>query len=1580
MDTFKGSNDLKGIPQAVKIGLRSELFQNANSSDLIQELYSFYEQRLSAQMSLLYQKIINDELITTLSESQTSSEFIEERIKEIIENSLLQEKEQIISKLVSDNQAFQLKVEQLEIDNQTLTSSIQSVHNQVNNLNYEANLIALQDKLKKYTAKLNEKDTKIEQLLDKISMQEGQLQEKANQLQQKDIDKQRVELQLQTERNKLTHVDQLQGVEEVEKKNLQQKFDELLIKYDKLNEDFNAIRLRYEQIGVERINEQEQYKLLIDQIKVKCKDKTHNLKIKYKQYKDMSRNFQEKLIQNETDFSNKNLQMNEMKNKVQESSRAIIEYQRQISDLQAEMKQILEKLQMQTDEVDRLKRLQQETIDTLQNKIEFNEKSLRDNLEESQRIIANQSVDIQYKNRQIAELSQKLTQSITDHAKQLQLLAKEADAQRNDIQQELISNSNVLENEIQDLKSQLTRIQNENTVLHDENKKLFYDSHSKENRIKELENQIKQIQSKMNDLEQKLEDLNKLSNHLDEQNRSLDAQNHQFFNDNKALIAQTEEQEKAIQNLKELEALHIQLQEKLKLVESEKASLVQTAKQHIEESEKYKNELFELQQGKEKEKRQAFDGQMRLKENEVSLKIEVERQQSEIKHNQLLHEEKLSTKQKEIECIQIQLNSTTSEKVKCLETLSELTKKYEQQKEKLKEHQEQKIQLEAKINNLEVLLQDRNNAFEKTAIQIDLLTQESQTIKEQYNQNVRQMSLQEENISQYAKDNQKLNNELKELLQEKNNVEKKLLLDLQQKTSEISQLQQQIKMTQKQLQFEAQQQNLQAEREKLYMEQQLKIFEQKCQELQQNVIQKEEEQEEFIEQITEKETILNEQRNQIQELKLQFQKEEEQLNSQILQLQDNLKSKEKQYHIYQKQQKEYTHDKLKGVLSSLAEAKQDLFILQQKFNSEINDTHTKTLQYFQDIMQLSREQKSKLKVQYDSEMERYQENISTKFETQLEKERLIIRDRESYFNKQISLLEQKILEQNTRFQEEKQKSQQEINLLEERNISEKIQLNNEIIQLKNQLLKVESRQARSVEKNQKQIEMMSQNAQKSQALYVNMISDIKNKIEESEKKELQVLNETRSKIHNMKAHLQQIELEDSNEQLAHSTSSTSFMNKQNSENNSRSNYTNNNNCDSLQNNKNNTLLQTQRTARQILQKEYEKTMKNIQKQEIPAAGNSSNKSNNQLYISNSQNNISIRGQSKSMQANNIVDGINYTLGSTSNNQKSPQQTTSSKISQISNRNRSSTNHQSPYDSPGQSQTQSQRSKSKTLQKKQNEKLINNSTNSPSKRYSQAEESKFTYRQLNNPSLFANSKVEKQLKDDSIHYYFNNGLKQQSPQLNYQHYDSQNSEAISPFNYQENFSNTFVYSPDTAHKQNIQVHIDSLKNSQKSQAKKEYSRQNTPTYLSTLAEKSLQELKLEIVKQKHRLTISRNNSQDIPSPISNQNSSKMQIKTEQNNLHKSQLQKSKVDNFHQSSSQNEQEISNASYQNNQNSMSQKSSIPVRKNLMNFTHYKFASPSPNKVILQKQQKLLESQSQPQNQSSKSKQGQPLDIQDL
>ncbi|EAS03388.3 hypothetical protein TTHERM_00730370 (macronuclear) [Tetrahymena thermophila SB210] len=1580
MDTFKGSNDLKGITQVVKSGKRSELFQNANSSDLIQDLYSFYEQRLSAQMSLLYQKIINDELITTLSESQTSSEFIEERIKEIIENQLFQEKEQVISKLASDNQAFQLKIEQLEIDNQTLASSIQSVHNQVNNLNYEGNLIALQDKLKKNTLELNEKDARIEQLLDKITRQEGQLQEKENLIQQKDIDKQRVELQLQTERNKLTHVDQLQGVEEVEKKNLQQKYDELLSKYDKLNEEFNGIRLRYEQIGVERINEQEQYKLLIDQIKVKCKDKTHNLKIKYKQYKDMSRNFQEKLIQNETEFSNKNLQVNEMKIKVQESSRAIIEYQRQIADLQAEMKQILEKLQMQTDEVERLKKLQQETIDTLQNKIEFNEKSLRDNLEESQRIIANQQVDIQYKNRQIAELSQKLTQSITDHAKQLQLLAKEADAQRDDIQQELIANSNALENDIQDLKSQLTRIQNENTVLHDENKKLFYDSHSKENRIKELEGQIKQNQSKINDLQQKLEDLNKLSNHLDEQNRSLDAQNQQFFNDNKALIAQTEEQEKAIQNLKDLETLHIQLQEKLKLIESEKASLAQTAQQHIEESEKYKNQLFELQQGQEKEKRYALDGQMRLKENEVSLKIEVERQQSEIKHNQLLFEEKLSTKQKEIEFIQIQLNSTTSEKVKCLETLSELTKKYEQQKEKLKDLQEQKIQLEAKINNLEALLQEKNNAFEKTSIQIDLLTQESQTIKEQYNQKVRQISLQEENISQYAKDNQKLNNELKDLLQEKNNVEKKLLLDLQQKTSEVAQLQQQIKATQKQLQFEAQQHNLQVEREKLYMEQQLKTFEQKCQELQQNLIQKEEEQEEFIEQLTEKETMLNEQRNQIEELKLQFQKEEDSLNSEILQLQDSLKQKEKQYHIYQKQQKEYTQDKLKGVLSSLAEARQDLTIFQSKCNSEINDTHSRTLQYFQDIMQFSREQKSKLKVQYDNEMEKYQENISTKFETQLDKERLIMRERESHFNKQISLLEQKVLEQNTRFQEEKQKYQQEINSLEERNITEKIQLNNEIIQLKNQLLKVESRSARSVEKNQKQLEMVNQNAQKSQVMYANMISDIKNKLEESEKKELQVLNETRSKIHNMKAHLQQIELEDSNEQLAHSTSSTSSMNKQNSNNDGRSsnnlNNTNNINIDSLQNN---TLLQTQRTARLALQKEYEKTMKNFQKQEIPVSGNSSNKSNNSLQLSNSQNNISIRGQSKSMQTNNFVDGINYTLGSTSKYQKSPQQITNSKMSSQSNRNRSSTNHQSPYESPNQSQKQSQRSKSKNIQKNQNEKLINSSTNSPYKRNSQVEESKFTHRQLNNPSIFANNKNEKQGKDESVNYYFNNGLKQQSPLLNYQRNDTYNCDTISPFN-QDNNSNIFAYSPDTTHKQNVQAHIDSVKNSQKSYAKKEYSRQNTPTYLSTLAEKSLQELKLEILKQKHRLTISRNNSQDIPSPINNQNSSHIQIKTEQNNIHKSQLQKSKADHFNQNSSQNEQEASNATYQNNQSSMSQKSSIPVRKNLMNFTHYKFASPSPNKVILQKQQKLLQSQSQPQSQSSKSKHGQPLDIQDL
>lgn len=63
------------------------------SEDISQRLSSFYEERLAETMKIIYQKIINDELITTLSESQTSSEFIEERIKEIIENRLLQEKE-----------------------------------------------------------------------------------------------------------------------------------------------------------------------------------------------------------------------------------------------------------------------------------------------------------------------------------------------------------------------------------------------------------------------------------------------------------------------------------------------------------------------------------------------------------------------------------------------------------------------------------------------------------------------------------------------------------------------------------------------------------------------------------------------------------------------------------------------------------------------------------------------------------------------------------------------------------------------------------------------------------------------------------------------------------------------------------------------------------------------------------------------------------------------------------------------------------------------------------------------------------------------------------------------------------------------------------------------------------------------------------------------------------------------------------------------------------------------------------------------------------------------------------------------
>lgn len=38
---------------------------------------------------------------------------------------------------------------------------------------------------------------------------------------------------------------------------------------------------------------------------------------------------------------------------------------------------------------------------------------------------------------------------------------------------------------------------------------------------------------------------------------------------------------------------------------------------------------------------------------------------------------------------------------------------------------------------------------------------------------------------------------------------------------------------------------------------------------------------------------------------------------------------------------------------------------------------------------------------------------------------------------------------------------------------------------------------------------------------------MKNKIAETEKKEIKVLTDTRSKIHNMKAHLKQMEFDDS---------------------------------------------------------------------------------------------------------------------------------------------------------------------------------------------------------------------------------------------------------------------------------------------------------------------------------------------------------------------------------------------------------------------------------------------------------------------
>ena len=86
----------------------------------LQQLRNIYEMRvqaLSESIKDAFRLVQNDDLVQTMREDVTSQEFVNQRVKEIIEECLNNEKEDLIDKLSRENADFRGEFSKLEHEN-----------------------------------------------------------------------------------------------------------------------------------------------------------------------------------------------------------------------------------------------------------------------------------------------------------------------------------------------------------------------------------------------------------------------------------------------------------------------------------------------------------------------------------------------------------------------------------------------------------------------------------------------------------------------------------------------------------------------------------------------------------------------------------------------------------------------------------------------------------------------------------------------------------------------------------------------------------------------------------------------------------------------------------------------------------------------------------------------------------------------------------------------------------------------------------------------------------------------------------------------------------------------------------------------------------------------------------------------------------------------------------------------------------------------------------------------------------------------------------------------------------------------
>ena len=150
------------------------LNENDNQNNLLNELRKQYNERiinLHNNMKMVISKIENDDILASMRDDMdsTNSPFINNRIKEIIDENLYKEKEQLIEKLSFENASLKNKLNNLSKNKGNNNNSLLNSHQQLQIKNLEKVINELNYNIDSYNMELNNKNIELNNLQKKYN-------------------------------------------------------------------------------------------------------------------------------------------------------------------------------------------------------------------------------------------------------------------------------------------------------------------------------------------------------------------------------------------------------------------------------------------------------------------------------------------------------------------------------------------------------------------------------------------------------------------------------------------------------------------------------------------------------------------------------------------------------------------------------------------------------------------------------------------------------------------------------------------------------------------------------------------------------------------------------------------------------------------------------------------------------------------------------------------------------------------------------------------------------------------------------------------------------------------------------------------------------------------------------------------------------------------------------------------------------------------------------------------------------------------------------------------------------------------